>query len=157
MSSAMSRKLEVEVKGVEPELAVKGCDIVVTATTSSSPLFDGGILDEGTHINAIGSNNPRKREVDVNTLMRAKTVVDHRKQALKEAGDLVIPINKGLLGPDIIYAELSDIVLNRKKGREHDKEITLFKSVGIASEDVALAHAVYQEALKRGLGKEIRI
>jgi alanine dehydrogenase len=151
-------KLGIDVKGVEePEFAVKGCDIIVTATTSRSPLFGGDVLDEGVHINAIGSNNPAKREVDVKTLMRSKIVVDHKGQALKEAGDLIIPIREGLLDPDVIYAELSDIVLGRKKGREDDKEITLFKSVGIASEDVALAYAIYQEAVKQGLGKEIRI
>ena len=140
-----------------PDDTVKNSDIVVTATTSNLALFPSRIIDDGTHINAIGSNNPSRREIGVDTLKRAKVVVDSRDTVLNEAGDILIPIKMGQIGPNIIYAELSEIVTGQKQGRINDEEITLFESVGIPSEDVAMMKAIYLEAEKKGYGTEIEI
>jgi alanine dehydrogenase len=140
-----------------PSMVVKGSDVVVTATTSTTPVFNGDDLEEGTHVNAIGSNAPVRQEIDVKTLSRSKIVVDSLEQVRKEAGDFVVPMESGQFDIGKVYAELCDLVTGRKKGREVDSEVTLFKSVGVAIEDIAVASAVYQEATQRGLGREIAI
>ncbi|MFQ6059313.1 MAG: ornithine cyclodeaminase family protein [Anaerolineae bacterium] len=140
-----------------PAQAVREADIVITATTSSSPVFDGRDLRPGTHINAIGSFTPQMQEVDETTIRRAKIVVDSREACLAEAGDLIIPLRKGLISEADIHAELGEIVLGRKAGRESPEEVTYFKSVGNAVQDAAVASFVLQEAEKRGLGVEVSL
>ncbi|MDG6940145.1 MAG: ornithine cyclodeaminase family protein [Nitrososphaerota archaeon] len=152
------RLLGIDVQGVEQaDSAVRGCDAVVTSTTSSEPLFSGDAVEPGTHISAVGSNNPARRELDVATIRRAKVVVDHMQQALDESGDFAIPMKQGLIRREDIHAELSELVLGTKDGRVDDSEVTLFKSVGIASEDVAVGRAVYDRAVKLGLGREVTV
>ena len=140
-----------------PAEAVREAEVICTATTSSTPVFDGRDLQPGTHINAIGAFTPQMQEVDETTIRRAKIVVDSREACLAEAGDLIIPLKKGVISETDIHAELGEIVLGRKAGRESPEEITTFKSVGNAVQDVAVASFVLQEAEKRGLGVEVSL
>jgi ornithine cyclodeaminase/alanine dehydrogenase-like protein (mu-crystallin family) len=133
-----------------PQEAIRDADIVITATTSPTPLFDGNDLKPGTHITAIGSYTPEKREVDSITAQRARIIVDSRDACLIEAGDIIIP------GVEI-DAEIGEIVNGDKPARQSDDEITLFKSVGIAVQDIASASIVLHEAEALGLGRVLDI
>lgn len=133
-----------------PQEAFCNADIVITATTSSTPLFDGNDLKPGTHITAIGSYTAEKREIDSITARKARIVVDSREACLIEAGDILIP------GVEI-DAEIGEIVNGNKPARQSDDEITLFKSVGIAVQDIVCASIVLNEAEALGLGKIIDI
>jgi ornithine cyclodeaminase/alanine dehydrogenase-like protein (mu-crystallin family) len=153
----MSQALGIAVHPVtEPRAAVEGCDIIVTATTSKTPIFDGQWVAPGTHINGVGSHSLDAREVDSLTIRRSKVVVDLRSAALAEAGDLVTPINAGEITADHIYAELGEIVTG-KPGRTRTDEITFFKSVGLAIQDVSTATKVYTLARQKGIGQEINL
>ena len=139
----------------EPEDAVRGSDIIASATTAKEPPIRGDWIDPGTHVNAAGANAPVKREVDAETFAAARVVVDFKEQVLQEAGDLIAAIDAGALTADGIYAELGDVVTGKKPGRDDDEQVTLFKSVGVAIEDVAAAAWVYERAKAGGLGTEI--
>jgi ornithine cyclodeaminase/alanine dehydrogenase-like protein (mu-crystallin family) len=139
-----------------PSQAVREALVVCVATTSSTPVFDGADLRPGVHVNGVGSYKPEMQEVDCVTLRRAsKIVVDSREAAMAEAGDLIIAIGRGEIRPSDIYAEIGEIAAGLKPGRQDDDEITYFKSVGNAAQDVAVAHAIYQRASQEGLGIEI--
>jgi ornithine cyclodeaminase/alanine dehydrogenase-like protein (mu-crystallin family) len=138
-----------------PEAAVEGADIVTTITSSTTPVFPGESLKAGAHVNAAGSNSLLKREVDNATVARAALVaVDSRPAVALEGGDLLSPLQKGLLYPEKIV-ELGSIVARRHVGRQSEDEITLFKSHGIALEDIALAAVAYNRAKERSLGREL--
>jgi ornithine cyclodeaminase len=146
-----------EIRIVEnADQAVKNADIVICSTKSESPLFDGASLKPGAHINAIGAFLPHMREVDLTTLQRcSKIVVDTIEGSHHEAGDLLIPVSRGEWSFDQLHAELGEILLGHKKGRENEEEITLYKSVGIAYLDTAVAKSVYELAKDKGMGTEI--
>jgi ornithine cyclodeaminase/alanine dehydrogenase-like protein (mu-crystallin family) len=138
-----------------PEQVAAEKDIVVCATTSRVPLFDGRVLDEGTHLNAIGSNFLNKAEIDVTTIQRADTVVcDSIAQCRLEAGDFVPALEAGAIDWSNVK-ELADVVAGRETGRKTPESITLFKSVGLAIEDVALAERLYKLATQEGMGKRL--
>ncbi|MDE0481601.1 MAG: ornithine cyclodeaminase family protein [Candidatus Poribacteria bacterium] len=129
-----------------PQEVVADADIVICATTSSTPLFDGNDLQSGTHITAVGTFVPEKREVDTTTIRRTnRIVVDSREACLEEAGDLIIPNAH-------IDAEIGEIVNGDKQGRQSDDEITFFKSVGVAVQDAVAASAVLKEAESKDFG-----
>ncbi len=135
---------------------IADADIIVTATTSTVPVFDGNKVSSGTHINAIGAYRPDMQEIDEVIVKRAhKLVVDSKDAVLAEAGDIIVPIEKGIVSEECIYAEIGEIVGGSKPGRVNDTEITLFETVGVAVEDVALASLVYQRALESGVGVEV--
>lgn len=140
-----------------PEETVRGSDILASATTASEPPIRGEWLPPGCHVNAVGANAPTKREVDARTFARARVVVDFEEQVLQEAGDLMAAIESGTFARDRIHGELGDVVIGKKKGRESRDQITLFKSVGVAIEDVAVAAWVYQEAKKQSLGTDLNL
>ncbi|MFQ5612428.1 MAG: ornithine cyclodeaminase family protein [Anaerolineae bacterium] len=135
-----------------PEAAVRGASIIVAATTSSRPVFDGTLVEPGTHVNGVGSFRPDMQEIDAALVRRARVVVDQRAAAWEEAGDLIIPVEQGLITPDHIHAELGEIVNGAKPGRESDQEITFFKSVGVAAQDAAVAGRILQAAAAHDLG-----
>ncbi|MBI1802026.1 MAG: ornithine cyclodeaminase family protein [Chloroflexi bacterium] len=138
--------------------AVRGADIICCCTNSPTPVFDGHDLQAGAHVNAIGAYTPATRETDDETIRRAsRIVVDSRATVAHEAGDLVIPIKAGLMGEEAIYAELGEIVLGRKAGRQSEGEITLFKSVGNAAQDMAAARAALSRAEQLNVGLEIEL
>jgi ornithine cyclodeaminase/alanine dehydrogenase-like protein (mu-crystallin family) len=142
----------------EADAAVSGADIVACATTSTEPVFHGARLSAGAHVNGVGSFTPQMQEVDEATLLRAsKIAVDSREAVLAEAGDLLVPMSKGLLTEDSIYAEIGEIAGGSKPGRETEEEITFFKSVGIALLDVVTAKLVFEAAVAQGLGVEVEL
>ncbi len=130
--------------------AIQQVDIIIAATTSSEPVFDGNEIEPGTHITGVGSYTPQMREVDETTVSRARIVVDSREACLAEAGDIIIP-------KATIDAELGEIINGLKPGRQSDEEITFFKTVGVAVEDAAAAAAILSEAEKNELGTVIEV
>jgi ornithine cyclodeaminase len=135
--------------------AVQHADIVCTATTSLTPVFSDADLQAGAHISAVGSYTPEMQEIPGETVKRARVVVDSRSAALAETGDLIQPIRLGLFGEDHIHAELGEIVLGRRPGRQSAAEITFFKSVGIAVQDAVAAELAVSNARAMGIGQEV--
>lgn len=153
-----SRSLGIDVRTEDdPEGVVEELDIVVTASTSKTPVFNGDYLKIGTHVNAIGSFTPDARELDDSAVRRSKIVVDSLQAALEEAGDLIIPLRSGVIHRSDIHAELGEIVAGLKLGRENDYEITLFKSVGLGIQDAAAANLAHRKALEAGIGTKIEL
>jgi len=140
---------------VSAKEAIENADILCTATTSTKPVFDDKDLKAGTHISAVGSYTPEMQEVPAETLQRAKIFVDSRSTAQEEAGDLIQPIRAGLFDESHIHAELGEVILGKKPGRESPDEITYFKSVGIAVQDAIAAQVALNNARKMNLGKEV--
>lgn len=134
------------------ESTASGKDIVVTATTSDSPVFDGRWLAPGTHINAIGAFRPDAREVDDHTVVGARIYVDSRAEALADAGDLIIPLEAGTISSEAVLADLGELSLAPEKGRQSPCDITLFKSVGLAVEDIVVARLISEKAAAEGVG-----
>ncbi len=154
----MGRQLGIPVHvAASPAEAVSRADVVCTATTSTTPVFDDTDIRPGTHINAVGAYTPQMREVPTETVLRARVVIDHRTASLAEAGDLLIPIQEGRMTEEHIWAELGEIAAGLKPGRQSPDEITLFKSVGVAVQDVAAAAAVLEAARRQGLGVEVAL
>ena len=135
--------------------ALDGADVICTATTSATPVFEDHEVEMGTHINAIGSYKPHIREIPPETVARAHVVVDLTAAAWEEAGDLILPFQAGLIGRDHIRAELGEIVAGMKPGRTHPETVTFFKSVGIAIQDLAAASMALANAEKLGIGTEV--
>jgi len=131
---------------------IEGSEILALATTATTPIVDGDWVQPGTHINGIGSHAPGVRELDTKTVVKSKIICDNVKACLAEAGDLQIPIEEGSLNPSDIRGEIGDLVSGRKKGRESDSEITLFKSVGLSIQDISVAYHVYEKANSQGVG-----
>jgi len=141
-----------------PEEAVRRKDIIITVTTSTTPVFEGEMIREGTHINAVGSFTPEMQEVDEKTIMRAeKIVTDVREDALEMKGDLIKPIRKGIVSEEILYGEIGEILSGKKAGREREDEITLFESISCSALDVAVAKTIYENALNKGIGQQVEL
>lgn len=136
----------------DPGEALSGADIVIAATTSATPVFDGSMVEPGTHVTGIGSFTPEMREVDTALVRRARVVVDQRAAALAEAGDIAGPIAEGVVDESVISAEIGEIVLGAVPGRTSPDEITFFKSVGNAVQDIAVAALVLERAEAAGTG-----
>ena len=135
------------------EAAVRGADIIVTATTSRAPVLKREWISAGAHINAIGTFSPKAREIDTATMVDATLFVDARESALNEAGDYLLAAEEGAIGPEHIRAELGEVLIGAYPGRTSRDEITLFKSLGLAIEDLAAAAHAYQKANEQGLGE----
>jgi ornithine cyclodeaminase/alanine dehydrogenase-like protein (mu-crystallin family) len=134
--------------------AVDGADVIGTATTSATPVFDGGLLKPGAHVSGVGSYTLEMQEVDAVTVSRARIFIDSREPALAEAGDLVIPLRAGLTRAED-WTELGEVVAGLKPGRQSPDDITFFKSVGNAAQDIAAAGKALAEARRLGLGQEV--
>ncbi len=138
-----------------PEMAAQDKDIVITATTSREPVLNGNWIAEGTHLNIIGSNFLGKAEIDAVTVRRCESiVVDSKDQARLEAGDFVAALEEGSIHWSDIH-ELGQVIVGRYTGRAHPQDVTLFKSLGIAIEDVAVAARVYARAQAVQVGRTI--
>jgi ornithine cyclodeaminase len=153
-----SRRFDIEVVPVDtPELAVRESDIVVTITSSATPVFEGAWLAEGCHINAAGSNALIRREIDERTVGRAGLVaVDSRATALAEAGDLLPALEKGRLHSGQLV-ELGELLARIRPGRQNVQQITLFESQGMAIQDLALAKRLLDLARQRGVGRALTL
>jgi len=154
----MSSLLGVEVVPAEsPEAAARGQSIVITATSAREPVVKGEWIDAGTHLNVVGSNFLSKSEIDVETIRRASiVVVDSIEQSRMESGDLLPAIERGVISWESV-TELGRIVSGSHRGRESRDDITLFKSNGIALEDISTALRIYHLARKQGIGQEIKL
>jgi ornithine cyclodeaminase/alanine dehydrogenase-like protein (mu-crystallin family) len=138
--------------------AVRQAHIVICSTRSTTPVFSGTALQPGTHINAIGSYLPHMQELDVETILKADCIVVDTKSGVKhEAGELIQAANTGTWSFEQIDAEVGELVTGEKSGRHHEKEITLFKCVGVASLDLAVAMGVYKKAVENGKGTTISL
>jgi ornithine cyclodeaminase len=135
--------------------AVEGADIVCTVTSSKQPVLMGEWLTPGAHVNAVGSSDPAARELDSDAVARARLYVDRKESTLAEAGDFRIPRAEGRFDDGHILGELGDLLLGRVAGRVSATDITLFKSLGIAIEDLASARHVYEQALKLNVGTRV--
>lgn len=157
-AEAMSPLLGIDVEvGRDPRSAVREADIVTCATTSATPVVFGADLRPGAHVDAVGAFRPTDREVDSEGVRRARVVVDTYAGALEEAGDLLIPLGEGAIGREHVVAELAELVTGARAGRRDDTEVTLFKSVGFALEDLAAARLAYNRARSEGVGTEVTL
>jgi len=161
-SNAETFKKELEKElGIEVDIVASGndllsnIDVLVAATTSTEPLFSGKSVPNGMHISSIGAHAPTVRELDSEIIKRASLLVGGLKEAcLAEAGDYIIPISEGIISEDDIIS-IGDIILGRKEGRTKEEQITIFKSVGISAQDVAVAKLVYDRAIEKEIGQNL--
>ena len=137
--------------------AIAGADIIIAATNSSTPVFDGSRVEPGTHVTGVGSFTLHMREVDAALVSRARVIVDQREAVMGEAGDIVGAIRDGVVDETIIVAEIGEVVLGRVPGRTADTDITFFKSVGNAVQDVAVAARVLAAAEAEGRGVVVEL
>jgi ornithine cyclodeaminase/alanine dehydrogenase-like protein (mu-crystallin family) len=148
-AAAMANELHLTVEPADARMCASQADVICTCTTSSVPIFDGKWLRPGTHLNLVGAFQTDKREVDSETVCRARIVVDTYEGALAEAGDLLIPMREGVISRENVIAELHEVVGGKKPGRTSADEITVFKSVGCALEDLVTATLTCQKAEQR--------
>ncbi|MBI3998571.1 MAG: ornithine cyclodeaminase family protein [Armatimonadetes bacterium] len=140
-----------------PEDAVEGAGVICTVTSSQTPVLRGAWLQPGVHINAVGASRPDWRELDTAAVVKARLFVDSRAAAVVEAGDFVQPMKEGAITQSHILAEIGEVFAGIHPGRTRPEEITLFKSLGLAVEDVATAQWAYRRALERKVGEELSL
>jgi ornithine cyclodeaminase len=145
------------VVAADADSAVQGADVVCTATTSFTPVFSASALSSGCHVNAVGSFRPDMQEIPTETVRQARLVVDQREAVLAEAGDVIIPLQQGAIDESHIHAELGAIASGQATGREDARQITLFKSVGLAVQDAVAASVALERAEAEGLGTVIQL
>lgn len=137
------------------EEALSGADVVVTATTSTEPIVRRAWLATGAHVNAVGSSIPSARELDADTVAAAALFADARESMVNEGGDYLFAVREAGIGPDHIRAELGEVLIGSRDGRRSDEELTVFKSLGLAAEDLAAAEHVYARAQAEGAGTTV--
>jgi ornithine cyclodeaminase len=153
-----ARRLGIQVEAVgSAREAVAGADLICTTTASHAPVLMGDWIAPGAHVNAVGASLSRDRELDTAAVVRSRLFVDRRESALAEAGDFLIPKAEGAFGDDHIRAELGELLLGTRPGRESGEAVTLFKSLGLAVEDVAAARLIYANAVRTGVGTWIEL
>ena len=134
------------------DAAIDNADIICAATTSTTPVFDGSKVKDGAHINGVGSYRPDMQEIDEATLLRSRIVVDQMEAALEEAGELIIAMHNGTISEAAIHGEIGEVINGTKSGRTHNENLTFFKSVGVAVQDVAAAAIVLKNAAANNIG-----
>ena len=139
------------------ESAVRDADVVCTVTAAREPVLLGEWLREGTHVNAVGASIPTARELDTAAVARSRLFVDRRESALAEAGDVLIPMKEGAFGASHIVAEIGELLTGTARGRRDDAEVTLFKSLGLAVEDLACAHYLHDRARAEAVGTQVEL
>ena len=139
------------------EAAVRNADVICTVTAAREPVLLGEWLRPGVHVNAVGASIPTARELDTEAVARSRLFVDRRESALNEAGDVLIPMEEGAFDAGHILAELGELLTGRAHGRRTDDEVTLFKSLGLAVEDLACARYLYDRALAESMGTRVQM
>jgi len=139
------------------EEAVRGADLIVTATSSQEPVINKDWISPGAHVNAIGTHSPNSREIDSATMAAARIFVDRRESAMNESGDYLLAAKEGLINADSIVGEIGELLMGTKRGRNSVDEITLFKSLGLAIEDVACAEYLYEKAIGQNFGTWVNL
>jgi len=155
--SEMEKRFHLEMVYTTDTKELREADIICTATNSQKPLFQRENVKEGVHINAIGSFQPHMQELDPLLVRDARVFLDHAEPCLKESGDLIKPIQEGIISESHIAGEIGDFLLDSITGRESKDQITLFKSVGVAIQDYAVATDIYRSSLEQGFGIEINL
>lgn len=140
----------------DAEAAVRNADLIVTTTTSREPVLVRDWISEGAHLNLVGSSFSNTREVDAATMAASKLYVDRRESTLTESGDYLFAVKEGAIGPDHIRGEIGELLLGRCTGRDSERDITMFKALGLAIEDVAAAHYLYEQARRNGCGTWVK-
>ena len=158
LASELRRRVKISIEAAaSAEAAVREADIVATVTASPEPILERGWLKEGVHINAVGSSIPTSREIDTATMVAARLFVDRRESALAEAGDLLIAMAEGAVKGDHVQAELGEVIIGKNPGRRSPHDLTLFKSLGLAVEDVASAAYLIRRARETGIGQTVHM
>jgi ornithine cyclodeaminase/alanine dehydrogenase-like protein (mu-crystallin family) len=153
-----ARRHGLQIEPVETaQAAVTGADIICTTTAARQPVLLGDWLAPGAHVNAVGSSVAFTRELDTAAVVKSRLFVDRRESTINEAGDFLFPKQEGAIGDDHIQGEVGELLLGTRPGRTSAEEITLFKSLGLAVEDLAAAHHIYQQALAKGLGLSVEL
>ncbi len=153
-----SERHGIEVEACETaRAAVQGADLICTTTSAKEPVLFGEWIAPGAHVNAAGSSVKSTRELDTTAVVRSRLFVDRRESTVNEAGDYLFPLEEGAITPEHVVGELGDVLLGKLPGRETAEEVTLFKSLGIAVEDLAAAHYVVERARYAGAGVEVDI
>jgi len=156
--SDVSGHVSVSVRATNTaEDAVRGADLIVLATSSTTPVLEDGWVAAGAHVVSVGACRPDQREMDPALVARARLFVDSRAAALVESGDVVMGVACGLFDPSHIRGELGEVVLGRIEGRQGDRDVTIFKSLGMAVEDVVAADLVLRRAIETGAGTELTL
>ncbi len=151
-------RLGVEVEPVSTAReAVRGADLVCTTTAARTPVLEGAWLADGAHLNAVGASLPETRELDSDAVAGSRLYVDRLESARNEAGDYLIPLREGRITESHVVGELGQVLAGQVAGRRSGEEITLFKSLGLAVEDVAAAHAVLEAAEREGAGTLVEL
>ncbi len=155
-AESASKRYAIPARAVRScQAAVQDADIICTTTSAREPVLHGDWLKPGTHINAVGSSVNFARELDGEAVRRSRLFVDRRESALSEAGDFLLAKKEGLVGDDHIVGEIGDVLIGKVDGRKSATDITLFKSVGLAVEDLAAALHVYEKAKETGVGTTV--
>ena len=158
LKEELEPEVGIKIEAVETaEQAIRNVDLLVTVTTAKEPIVRVDWLKPGVHINAIGSHRPDLREIDGATMKRAKVFVDSREAILAECGDVLLAIKEGAITEGHIAAEIGEVLAGKKAGRTNAGEITLYKAVGIAIQDVATAKLIYQTAVEKKVGVHVEI
>lgn len=153
-----SKKYSVTVEAMEaPHAAVNGADIICTTSAATEPILFGESVMDGVHINAVGACTKIARELDTQAVTKSNLFVDLRESTINEAGDFILAKKEGAVNDDHIKGEIGDILTGNMKGRKTDNEITLFKSLGLAVEDIASAKYIYKRALEIGVGTSVEL
>lgn len=146
---------EISCEVVAPAQAAATANLICTCTSSREPLFNGALINAGTHINAVGAFSPSTRELDTETIRKARVIIDEASSAGREAGEILIPTSEGAIESDHVKGTLADVVCGKIVGRESSSEITVFKSCGLAIEDLVTARFAYSLALAAGIGTRV--
>jgi ornithine cyclodeaminase/alanine dehydrogenase-like protein (mu-crystallin family) len=153
----VARELDGVEEAASAEEAVRDADVVVTATSATEPIVRRDWLKEGAHVNAVGSSIPTTRELDTQTMVDAALFVDRRESTVNEAGDFLFPQREGVIGPDHIRAEIGELLTGAGAGRTSDGELTVFKSLGLAVEDLAAAEHILRRAEAENAGTVVSL
>jgi ornithine cyclodeaminase len=157
LATAEAERTGLPVTASHDPAEVAACDVVTTTTGASEPVLLGDWLSPGVHINLVGSHTPEEREADTAVMTQAKIYVDLLQSAMSEAGDILIPIEEQAMTTDVIVGELGQLVAGEIPGRTSDGDVTLYKSLGIAAQDLFAAARVYERAMEEGAGTEVKL
>lgn len=157
LASELKERLRCEVRATSNPAEAAGCDIVSTVTGASEPVLRGEWLHPGAHVNLVGAHSPTTREADDETMRRSAIYVDLMQSAMSEAGDLLIPMGAGVISSTAVRGELAQVIAGTVAGRAGDRQITLYKSLGIVAQDLVAAAYVYEMACERNVGCEVAL
>jgi ornithine cyclodeaminase/alanine dehydrogenase len=157
LSDSVKTTYSIPCDVVSPEEAASNANLICTCTTSPAPLFSCDLLRPSTHINAVGAYTPTTRELDTETIRRARVIIDSELAAGKEAGEILIPLSEGSIESGHIKGTLAEVVAGKVLGRESESELTVFRSCGLAVEDLVTAALAYEKAIAKGVGVEVSL